>query len=287
MKIISDVNRLRDCTRAWRKQDEKIGFVPTMGNLHAGHLRLVERAQTISDRVVASIFVNPLQFGPNEDFQNYPRTFDEDAEKLRRLGVDLLFAPTVEVMYPAGTKAATTVSVPDISDVLCGAHRPGHFSGVATVVARLFNMVEPDLAVFGEKDFQQLTIIRRMVEELAFPVEVIGEPTVREADGLAMSSRNQYLTAEERGKATLIYRLLKETADSIKCGNTDFRALERAGLERLAQTGFKPDYFEIRREQDLQPAENKADSVIVFIAAWLGKARLIDNLRVSDTDSSA
>ena len=209
METVNTIAAMRQRVAAWRRADERIAFVPTMGNLHAGHIHLVTQAMAMADRVVCSIFVNPMQFGPNEDFERYPRTLAEDSAKLQQVKADLLFAPPVEEVYPSGHKAATQLSVPGVSEGLCGASRPGHFVGVATVVAKLFNIVQADVALFGEKDYQQLQVIRHMVADLCFPIEIMGVPTVREADGLAMSSRNGYLSREERVKAPAIYRSLR------------------------------------------------------------------------------
>lgn len=281
MHTLRTVAELREQVLAWRMQDARIGFVPTMGNLHAGHLSLVEQARTESDRVIVSVFVNPTQFGPNEDFARYPRTESEDAAKLESANADLLFLPTVEEMYPGGTEATTFVEVPGLSEQFCGAFRPGHFRGVATIVARLFNMVQPDLAVFGEKDFQQLLVIRRMVHDLAFPVRIMGVPTARESDGLAMSSRNQYLSDVERRKAALIYQLLTGTAERIACGETDYAALEQSAMAVLEAEGFRPDYFAVRRSSDLGPPAENDSELVILAAARLGNTRLIDNLTLS------
>ncbi len=259
--------------------DRPLGFVPTMGNLHRGHLKLVESAKANAQSVVASIFVNPLQFGPSEDFASYPRSFDADCEALENAGVDVLFAPTVEEMYPDGPEAVPGISVPfELAGDLDGRSRPGHFDGVATVVHQLLAMVQPDVAVFGEKDFQQLLVIRWLVREFQLPVTVLGEPTVREPDGLAMSSRNQYLNAEERQQAATIYQVLRECVAAIRAGNTDFVGLAEAGSERLESAGFIPDYVAIRNADDLSAPES-GQPLVVLVAARLGKARLIDNLR--------
>lgn len=276
MHIVRTVNELRDCVRDWRGAGERIGFVPTMGNLHAGHLGLVEEVRAHAGRTVVSIFVNPTQFGPGEDFDRYPRTESEDATKLARAGADLLFLPGVEEMYPGGTDGATFVEVPRLSDRFCGASRPGHFRGVATVVARLFNLVQPDAAVFGMKDYQQLLVIRRMVRDLGFPVEVIGAATAREADGLAMSSRNQYLSAGERETAPRLYQVLRETAERL--GKAAGETLEDDAMRALAAAGFVPEYVAIRRAADLEPAAGEDRELVILAAARLGTTRLIDNL---------
>lgn len=273
---------LREQVAAWRRAGERVGFVPTMGNLHEGHLQLVRAACERADRVVASVFVNPTQFGPGEDFDNYPRTETEDAARLAENGAELLFLPDVDTMYPGGTEGTTFVEVPELSGDLCGEFRPGHFRGVATVVARLFNMVQPDVAVFGEKDFQQLLVIRRMVRDLHFPVEVVGMPTHREDDGLAMSSRNQYLSAEERRRAPLLHETLQNLAAALQAGAAA-EELEARGMRALEEGGFRPEYVAIRRADDLaRPGADDRD-LVILAAARLGKARLIDNPRASCT----
>ncbi len=271
---------LRQQVRAWRSQGLRTGLVPTMGNLHAGHLHLVREAQRLADRVVVTIFVNPLQFGEGEDFDSYPRTLDEDRRKLEQVATDLLFAPPVSEVYPRPPGEQTVVTVPGLSDILCGASRPGHFAGVATVVCKLFNMVQPDVAVFGEKDFQQLLVIRRMTEDLALPVEVVGVETQREADGLALSSRNGYLSADERTRAPDLYRALNETATAIRGGEDDYTALEAGAMAGLRSSGFRPEYFTVRRCSDLALPSAADRDLVILAAAKLGKARLIDNLRV-------
>jgi len=272
---------LRRQLRQWRQAGEDIGLVPTMGNLHDGHLELVRQARERCDRLVVSVFVNPLQFAAGEDFESYPRTLGADQQALRGLGVDLLFAPGVEEVYPRGEADHTRVEVPGISAILCGASRPGHFIGVATVVCKLLNMVQPDLAVFGEKDFQQLLVIRRMVEDLAMPVRILGVATVREADGLAMSSRNGYLSSAERRIAPRLYASLRQAAGTLRGGAQDYPEVERQGLEALRQAGFIPDYFVVRRSRDLAQPQAGERELVVLTAATLGRARLIDNLRVS------
>ncbi len=257
----------------WRRAGQRIALVPTMGNLHRGHFALVERARQVADRVIATVFVNPTQFGPDEDFNTYPRTLDTDATGLAEAGCDLLYAPSIADMYPYG-EPRCWVEVPALSDILCGAFRPGHFRGVATVVARLFLHTQPDVAVFGEKDFQQLMVIRYMTLDLGFPTEIVGMPTVREDNGLAMSSRNQYLTPKERQRAGLIYRLLRDTEAAVHRGD----ALERTlagGLRTLVAAGFSPDYFEARDAESLGPVSD--GDLVLLVAARLGKARLIDN----------
>ncbi|HEV2110321.1 MAG TPA: pantoate--beta-alanine ligase [Gammaproteobacteria bacterium] len=273
-----NVAGLRQRIKRWRDIQQRVALVPTMGNLHAGHLALVKHARRLAERVVVSIFVNPLQFGPKEDFGAYPRTPDADRLQLAAAGVDMLFTPEVDEVYPAGVDGVTRVEVPGLSGILDGASRPGHFTGVATVVAKLFNMVQPDVAVFGEKDYQQLLVIRRMTTDLYLPVEIVGHPTVREPDGLAMSSRNQYLTRSERAQAPLLQQVLRETSSALRNGGRDFAALQRQAVLRLDAGGFRSDYVEIRQADSLAtPAEGDARFVVLG-AAWLGKARLIDNV---------
>lgn len=279
-QLIAAPAALREQLDAWRREGLQIGFVPTMGNLHAGHLDLVRAAAGRTDRVVLSIFVNPLQFGPGEDFAAYPRTLDEDLSQLAPESCQLVFVPSEATMYPRGREGATRVEVPGLSDILCGATRPGHFAGVASVVARLFNLVQPQLAVFGEKDRQQLAVIRRMSEDLAFPVEIVGVATRREPDGLAMSSRNRYLSERERSVAPALYRGLRAAAEALAGGRRDFVAIQQAGMENVRLAGMEPEYFEIRRRDGLEPAEPGDTALVLLAAARLGRARLIDNLAV-------
>ncbi len=272
---------LRARVREWRTRENRIAFVPTMGNLHAGHMRLVRRARTTADRVVVSIFVNPMQFGRGEDFASYPRTLEADSAALMEADADLLFVPDVEVVYPRDLEQMTRVEVPALGTILCGASRPGHFAGVTTVVAKLFNLVQPDSAVFGEKDYQQLVIIRRMVEDLSIPISIEGIPTVREPDGLAMSSRNRYLEPRERSIAPGLYQALCEAGDRLGAGERDYGAVEQAARETLIRAGFEPDYVSIRRATDLEPPMSDDKVLRVLAAAWLGGARLIDNIEVT------
>lgn len=272
---------LRRLIRSWRAAGERIAFVPTMGNLHAGHGSLVSAARERADRVVVSVFVNPLQFGPNEDFAAYPRTPDEDRKLLESLEVDLLFMPTVDEIYPRGQESTARVHVPELEDILCGAFRPGHFMGVATVVTKLLNLVQPDVALFGEKDFQQLMIIRRAAEDLCMPVEILGLPTTREPDGLAMSSRNRYLTSEQRALAPRIFAALERAREAVEGGRTDFETLENEGMSALQTAGFRPDYFAIRDADTLALPTRDSKNLVVLTAARIGRARLIDNVRVT------
>src|SRR5215469_12165459 len=281
MDTVTTIAAVRAHVRRWRGEGLRVAFVPTMGNLHAGHVSLIEAARRHGDRFIASIFVNPMQFGPNEDFAHYPRTPAQDARMLADAGCDLMFMPDVVEIYPNGSERATRVEVPGLSNILDGEFRPGHFEGVATVVAKLFHIVEPDVAVFGEKDFQQLTIIRRLVADLCMPIRIIGAPTVRDHDGLAMSSRNQYLTAAERALAPQIYVALEAAAARIRAGDVDFASIERAGFHELERTGFRPEYFSVRKAADLSPATPQARELVILTAARLGKARLIDNVQVT------
>lgn len=284
MKQIESIEELRVRIRNWRENRHTVAFVPTMGNLHDGHLQLVKRAKTLADKVVVSIFVNPLQFGVNEDFDKYPRTLQQDAEKLATLHTDVLFYPQVAEMYPQGMTDLTRVIVPDsLKNTLCGKSRPGHFDGVATVVNLLFQMVQPDKAVFGLKDFQQFLVIQRMVADLHIPVEIIGEPTMRETDGLAMSSRNQYLSSEERQHAPLLFKTLQDMRQKLLLGKNSAELCSQA-IDKLQQNGFKMDYLDVRRQQDLAPISSDDKNLIILVAAWLGTTRLIDNLPLQLTD---
>ncbi|MFI4885891.1 MAG: pantoate--beta-alanine ligase [Steroidobacterales bacterium] len=280
METVTTIAAVREHVRRWRSEGRRIAFVPTMGNLHAGHVSLIEMARRHGDRFIASIFVNPMQFGPNEDFAHYPRTPAQDARMLTDAGCDLMFMPDVVEIYPNGSERATRVEVPGLSSILDGEFRPGHFEGVATVVAKLFHIVEPDVAVFGQKDFQQLTIIRRMVADLCMPMSIVAAPTVREPDGLAMSSRNQYLTDDERRQAPLIHQLLCAAVERLRSGDRNFAAIEHTGLQALERAGFRPDYFCVRRMNDLCSPEPDTRQLVVLTAARLGRARLIDNLLV-------
>jgi pantoate--beta-alanine ligase len=280
MLSVERVEELRAALHAWRLRDERIAFVPTMGNLHEGHLSLVALARQHAQRVVVSSFVNPTQFGPNEDFARYPRTPEKDREGLIAAGCDLLFFPQVDEMYPFGADACVTMHVPRVTEALDGAFRPGHFDGVATVVTRLFNAVQPDVVVLGSKDYQQLLTIRYLVRDLAMPIRIVAAPTRREADGLAMSSRNQYLSAEERSRAATIYRTLLRMRESLHDGVSSTQ-IEFEALNALEAGGFQVDYAELRRATDLQrPAMGERQGLVALIAARLGTTRLIDNLEL-------
>ncbi|OUR71891.1 pantoate--beta-alanine ligase [Methylophaga sp. 41_12_T18] len=278
MQRVESVKALRAQVKAWRQQGETIAFVPTMGNLHAGHLSLVAKARELADKVIVSIFVNPLQFDDKSDLSAYPRTLDADIEQLTSVVCDLVFTPTVEVMYPQGMDSHTKVVVPDMDDKLCGQNRPGHFDGVATVVSKLFNMVQADVAVFGDKDFQQLLLIKKLALDLNLAVEVIGGPTFREPNGLAMSSRNQYLTTEQFAQAASLYQVLSAVKAQLEQANTNYHQLESEAVSQLTEAGFVVDYVEIRRAQDLEIATKADHNLRILAAAQLGKARLIDNI---------
>ena len=272
---------VRERVRGWQREGLKVAFVPTMGNLHAGHVSLIEAARRHGERFIASIFVNPMQFGPNEDFAHYPRTPRDDERMLAEAGCSLMFMPEVGEIYPHGAERATRIEVPGLSRILCGEFRPGHFEGVSSVVAKLFHIVEPDVAVFGAKDFQQLTVIRRMVDDLCMPVQIVAAPTVRDADGLAMSSRNQYLNDAERALAPRIYETLQLAAQRLRSGDADFASIERAGFTALEAAGLRPDYFAIRRSTDLCAPALGGRALVILTAARMSKARLIDNVQVA------
>jgi pantoate--beta-alanine ligase len=258
-----------------------LGFVPTMGNLHAGHLALVARARAEHDLVVVSIFVNPLQFGANEDLDAYPRTLDADSSALIDAGCDVLFLPSAEELYGDNMKASTRVRVPELGTDYCGASRPGHFDGVTTVVAKLFNIVQPDAAYFGLKDYQQFSIIRKMVFDLAMPVVLHGVDTVRESSGLALSSRNGYLTPEQKTLAPLLYQTIRSIGEALAAGEKDFMRLTQMGKQQLQEAGFQPDYLAIANATSLRPAMKEDTHLVILVAAFLGSTRLIDNLRIS------
>ena len=280
METVARPGTLRDRLRAWRSGGQRIALVPTMGNLHAGHLALIRKGRTLAERSVVSVFVNPTQFVSGEDFEGYPRTLEADARLLLEVGVDLLFAPEIGDLYPHGLAGHVRVEVPALDHILCGASRPGHFTGVATVVTKLLNLVAPDVAVFGQKDYQQLVLIRRLVADLDFPVAIESVDTVREADGLALSSRNRYLSTEERAVAPGLYRVLRHAAEVLRSGNRDYAAVEAGAGSDLEALGFRPDYFAVRRASDLMVPRQTDIDLLVLTAAWLGHTRLIDNTRV-------
>jgi len=284
MQVFQDIAGLRMHIARYRRDDQEIAFVPTMGNLHAGHIALVKAAREACERVVVSIYVNPLQFAAGEDFESYPRTLEADQQKLEAAGAHVLFAPNDREIYPQGREHSTTIDAPStLTDTLCGASRPGHFRGVTTVVAKLFNIVQPTVAVFGEKDFQQLRVIQRMTDDLNLPIRILGVPTHREADGLAMSSRNGYLSADERSKASLLYVQLQQAAEQLRAGQA-WDAIEANGWAGLREGGFVPDYFTLRSADTLQPLEQwqSGDAPArLLVAARLGQTRLIDNVSFS------
>ena len=281
MRTYNSSARLQSALGKYRQQGRSIGFVPTMGNLHQGHLDLVRKAHQVCDIVVVSIFVNPLQFGANEDLDAYPRTLAADKEKLFSEGVQVLYAPGVEDIYPEGMQAQTIVHVPDLGETLCGSSRPGHFDGVTTVVSKLFNIVQPNIAVFGEKDFQQLSIVRKMVIDLCMPIKIIGVATTRDEDGLAKSSRNGYLSLEQRRIAPVLHQTLNSCREAIACGFDNFLQLESHARMKLLQAGFDPDYFAIRDARTLRTVTEDTEEIAILAAAQLGNTRLIDNVRLS------
>ena len=282
LRTVHTVSAVRAAIVEWRAAGERVAFAPTMGNLHAGHMSLAALAAAAAPRVVMSIFVNPAQFGPSEDFAAYPRTLVEDGALIAAAGnVDLLFAPSAEEIYPFGSEQAVRVTLPPLSRELCGASRPGHFDGVASVVCRLLNIVTPDLLYLGQKDYQQFVLMQRMIADLHLPVDLRMGPTHREDDGLAMSSRNRYLDAGQRERAPALPRTLARVRDELRRGATDFGRLTRRAVAELSEAGFKPDYVEIRRRGDLAaPSGSRDEALVVLGAAWLGRARLIDNLFV-------
>lgn len=277
IETITELDALRARIRGWKREGLRVGFVPTMGNLHAGHYSLVALARQHADKVVSSVFVNPTQFGPNEDFTRYPRTPDADTSGLQSAGCDALWLPDVAAMYPFGVELAASIRVPGVSAVLEGAHRPGHFDGVCTVVTRLFNQVQADVAVFGKKDYQQLAVIRQMVADLHVPIEIIGGDIVREANGLAMSSRNQYLSQDERALSATIHQTLQAMREAILAG-TPRAQVEADADGTLRDAGFVPDYAAVRRRDLTEPADGETGDRVALIAARLGRTRLIDNL---------
>ncbi len=281
MHLVHTVSELQGTLQAWRAARETIALVPTMGNLHAGHLSLVAKARELAECVVVSLFVNPLQFGPAEDFEKYPRTLEADCKLLKEAGVEVVFAPKVADLYPGGYPPNTTVSVAGpLAEILCAPFRPGHFNGVATVVNILFNRVAPDIAVFGEKDCQQLAVIRQTTADLGLSIRIVGVPTLREPDGLAMSSRNQYLSADERKRSAKLYETMQWVGGQLKAGRRDFAGLSQEGQARLVKAGFKPQYLDIRTKDLAAPAENSS-VFVVLTAAYMGPTRLIDNMSIA------
>jgi pantoate--beta-alanine ligase len=278
MQKVDSVSALRAQVKAWRLQHLTVALVPTMGNLHKGHLSLVKRAQALADKVIVSIFVNPLQFDDKDDLVAYPRTMEADIKLLTSANCDLVFTPSAYVMYPDGMKEHANVVVPGMDDKLCGKNRPGHFDGVATVVSKFFNMVQADIAIFGEKDYQQLLLIKKLVRDLNLPIEVIASETHREKSGLAMSSRNQYLTKAEQKKAAVLYQTLNAVKTQLEQGEQNFIDLQQQAIAQLKSAGFTPEYVEVRRAEDLELATVEDTQLRILAAAYLGKARLIDNI---------
>ncbi|WP_448245337.1 pantoate--beta-alanine ligase [Thalassotalea agariperforans] len=280
MITVDSIEQLRSQINSWRQQGLTIGFVPTMGNLHAGHISLITEAKKHADKIVASIFVNPMQFGANEDIDNYPRTMADDKQKLMAEGTDLLFTPTPEIIYPKGLEKQSYVEVPNVSDGYCGESRPGHFRGVSTVVCKLFNLVQPDVACFGLKDYQQVQVIQTMVEDLSMPIKIIPVATVREASGLALSSRNNYLTAEEKAQAPILNKTLRWLAQTLT-HSSDYQDLIKQATGKINQAGLITDYINICHARTLNPATADDKQLVILAAAHCGKARLIDNLQVT------
>ena len=278
MQTTSEIRSLRSQIKSWRQAGLSIAFVPTMGNLHEGHYSLVDKAKTLADKVVVSIFVNPMQFGANEDLDAYPRTLKADQQGLSERGADYLFTPTVQTIYPNGLESQSYVDVPGVSLGYCGGARPGHFRGVATVVTKLFNLVQPDFACFGEKDFQQLQVIKTMVRDLSMPIEVIGVPTQRDVNGLALSSRNNYLNEAQKQQASALFTTLQWVKEQIQAGNNDFADLEHQAIARIEQQGLRIDYFNVAERNRLTAATAKDSELVLLVAAYLDKVRLIDNL---------
>jgi pantoate--beta-alanine ligase len=281
MDQATSVTELRQYVQHWKDHGQSIAFIPTMGNLHDGHISLIVKGQALCDRSICSIFVNPMQFGPNEDWDHYPRSLDADIEKLEAIGCDLVYLPTASELYPEGLDKISHVQVTDLTDHYEGAHRPGHFTGVATVVLKLFNIVRPDISVFGKKDYQQYRVISKMVEDFNLDVQIIGHETTRDASGLATSSRNQYLDAAQKEKAALIYRTLQQVAAAIEQGERDFRALEQDAFDSLDGAGFKTDYFNICNADTLLPATPQDRDLVILVTAAMGPTRLLDNIEVS------
>jgi pantoate--beta-alanine ligase len=277
----NSVTELRQYVQHWKDHDQSIAFIPTMGNLHAGHMSLIEKGQSLCDRSLCSIFVNPMQFGPNEDFNHYPRTLDSDLAQLEAAGCDLVYLPTASELYPEGLDKITQIQVTDLTDHYEGSHRPGHFTGVATVVLKLFNIVKPDVSVFGKKDFQQYRVISKMVSDLNLDVQIIGQETTRETSGLATSSRNQYLDQAQTEKAALIYQQLRQTAQQIDQGERDFETLRTRAIANLDEAGFKTDYFCICSAESLLPATPGDRDLVILVTAAMGPTRLLDNIEVS------
>ena len=274
------VSELRQYVQHWKDHKQSIAFIPTMGNLHQGHMSLIEKGQSLCDRSICSIFVNPMQFGPNEDFNHYPRTLDQDIELLESVGCDLVYMPTASELYPQGLENISQIIVTNLTESYEGTHRPGHFTGVATIVAKLFNIVKPDISVFGKKDFQQYCVIKKMVQDLNLDVEIIGQETSREFSGLATSSRNQYLSMEQKMQAALIYQTLQDASERILKGEKNFALIEKESVDRLAQAGFDTDYFNVCSADTLSPATPDDRKLVILVTTRLGETRLLDNIEI-------
>lgn len=280
MKTVNDIQSLRQQITTWKQQGLSVAFVPTMGNLHAGHISLITEAKKHADKIVASIFVNPMQFGANEDIDKYPRTLADDQQKLQAEGTDLLFTPTADIIYPNGTAQNTFVEVPNISDIHCGKSRPGHFRGVATIVCKLFNLVQPDVACFGLKDYQQLQVIQTMVNDLSMPIKIVPVAIARSENGLALSSRNGYLSETELAQAPVLYQTLQWLTQAVKL-NKNFLALSEQAKEKVNQAGLQADYFNICHANTLAPAKAEDKNLVILASAFCGPARLIDNIQIN------
>ena len=280
MDQANSVSELQQYVQHWKDHKQSIAFIPTMGNLHQGHLSLIEKGQSLCDRSICSIFVNPMQFGPNEDFNHYPRTLDQDIELLESIGCDLVYMPTASELYPQGLEKISQIIVTDLSEAYEGANRPGHFTGVATIVAKLFNIVKPDISVFGKKDYQQYCVIKKMTQDLNLDVEIIGQETSREPSGLATSSRNQYLNEEQESKAGLIYATLQEAANKILNGERNFDLIEKQATSKLQQAGFDTDYFNICNADTLKSATSEDRNLVILVTTRLGNTRLLDNIEI-------
>lgn len=280
MEQATSVVELRQYAQHWKDHHESIAFIPTMGNLHTGHLSLIEKGQSLCDRTICSIFVNPMQFGANEDFNHYPRTLDQDLQHLKDIGCDLVYLPTASELYPEGLEHITHIQVTDLADHWEATHRPGHFTGVATIVLKLFNIVKPNVSVFGKKDFQQYRVIQKMVSDLNLDVEIIGSETTREPSGLATSSRNQYLNVDQKEIASLIFKTLQSTAERIKAGEKDYSSLEIEAIDLLNRAGFSTDYFKICNSTTIEPAAVDDKKLVILVTAAMGETRLLDNIEV-------
>ena len=280
MNQANSVSELRQYIQHWKDHQQSIAFIPTMGNLHQGHLSLIEKGRSLCDRSICSIFVNPMQFGPNEDFNHYPRTLDQDIELLESVACDLVYMPTASELYPQGLEGISQIIVTDLTDTFEGAHRPGHFTGVATIVAKLFNIVRPDISVFGKKDYQQYCVIKKMTQDLNLDVEIIGQETSREPSGLATSSRNRYLNEEQKSRAALIYETLQDASDKIVRGEKDFASVEKQATDKLNQAGFDTDYFNVCNAATLKPATTGDKKLVILVTTRLGDTRLLDNIEI-------